>query len=456
MLPEAFTERMKRLLGDEYTDFLRAMTEEAPVSGCRVNPLKMDRTQFLNNPPFPVEPIPYTPDGFFHSEEKIGHHPYHHAGILYSQDPGAMSTLAAAPSMRCARALDLCAAPGGKSAQIAAAIGAGGVLVSNEYAAPRAKQLVGNMERLGIGHAIVTNCDGRTLADRFPEFFDFILVDAPCSGEGMFRKNEEAVADWSERKVIECAELQDGLLRAAAKMLRPGGVLLYSTCTFSLEENEMQIDDFLAEHRDFYLEDVPPALRAATADGISFPTCRTPDIAKTRRFYPHRAQGEGQFVARLRREGDGERREAAYRDASTSPTKNETAALRAFLKDALGDDDLLPRIRNFHGNLVIPPLDMPLPDRAVFAAGCMVGEEKNGRILPHHHFFTTHGSAFRRKIELSLDDERVALYLHGDVIPVENTENGYAVVLLDGAPLGGAKVVDGMAKNLYPKGLRRP
>jgi NOL1/NOP2/sun family putative RNA methylase len=420
MLPEAFTERMQRLLGEEYTDFLRAMTEEPPRAGLRVNPLKMERARFLQAPPFPVEPIPYTPDGFYHSEEKIGHHPYHHAGILYSQDPGAMSTLAAAPSMRCARALDMCAAPGGKSAQIAAAIGAGGVLVSNEYAAPRAKQLVGNMERLGIGHAIVTNCDGRALADRFPAFFDFILVDAPCSGEGMFRKNPEAIADWSEDKVRECAALQGELLDAAAKMLRDGGVLLYSTCTFSVEENEVQIDNFLTKHPDFQLKEVPPALRAATADGITFPGCRPPDIAKARRFYPHRAAGEGQFLALLYREGDGKRVSVTYPDASTQPSKNEIAALRTFLKDALGDDGLLPRIRNFHGNLVIPPPDMPLPDRAVFAAGCMVGEEKNGRILPHHHFFTTHGSAFRRKIELSLDDERTALYLHGDVIPVEN------------------------------------
>ena len=367
-----------------------------------------------------------------------------------------MSTLAAAPSMRCARVLDLCAAPGGKSAQIAAAIGAGGVLVANEYVAPRAKQLVGNLERLGIGNALVTNCDAAALSRLYPAFFDLVLVDAPCSGEGMFRKNAEAIADWSEDKVAMCAALQATLLDEAASMLRAGGILLYSTCTFSQEENEMQVDAFLSRHPDFVLEDVPPALRAATSDGVSFTGCTTPDIAKCRRFYPQVSAGEGQFVARLRRAGDGERATPAYRDASLPLSREESRVLTEFWQSTLEEDGLLARVRSYHGNLVIPPPDLPLPERAVFAAGCLVGELQKGRILPHHQLFTTHGSVFRRKIELSLTDERVGRYLHGDTISVTGMENGYAAVMLDGAPLGGAKVVDGVAKNLYPKGLRRP
>lgn len=458
MLPTAFTERMRRLLGDEFPAFMRAMTEEPASRAVRVNPLKFDPLAFAAHPPFAVRPIAYAADGFFHEQEKIGHHPYHHAGILYAQDPGAMSTLCAYAPKKSDRVLDMCAAPGGKSAQLAAAIGREGVLVANEYVAARAKLLVGNFERLGIPNAIVTNSDAATLAAHFHAVFDFVLVDAPCSGEGMFRKNAEAVADWSEEKVRKCAALQADLLHAAAATLRTGGYLLYSTCTFAPEENEQQVAAFLRTHPEFRLMPVSEAVADATRPGIDLPDCSAYDMSLTRRFYPHIAAGEGQFIALMQKTSGETDGCFGYRDAAEQPRRATQEALRTFFSDCLDEATgaaLAARVRSLGGKLVLPPADFPLPPRAVFAAGCAVGEERNGRILPHHQFFTTHGSAFRRKLCLSLDDVRTERYLHGETVPAPDLPNGYTAVLLDGAVLGGAKVVDGIAKNLYPKGLRK-
>lgn len=457
MLPSAFLSRMRTLLGPDFPAFLHAMTEEPPCRGCRVNPVKADPDAFRSRPPFPVRPIPYTPDGFYHSVEKLGHHPFHHAGILYSQDPGAMSTLCALSLPRGIRALDLCAAPGGKTAQIAAAIGADGCLVSNDCLPPRARQLVSNTERLGLANTLVTCTEPAVLAGWFPAFFDFVLVDAPCSGEGMFRKNPEAIEDWSEEKVRRCAALQGELLSYAADMLRPGGTLLYSTCTFSLEENEAQIDAFLIAHPTFRLCRVSDALAEATVPGIAFPGCKA-DLTRTRRFYPHIAPGEGQYIALLRREEDGDPPgTVTYRDASLSLKPTETAAVEAFLREnCLHGEEYAKRVRSWRGVPVLPPDGFPLPPHGVYAAGCTVGELRGKRLVPHHRFFTTYGSDFCRRLSLDREDVRLAAYLHGDTFPAPELTDGYAAVLLEGAPLGGIRVVEGQAKNLYPKGLRRP
>ncbi len=453
MLPNAFCERMKELLGEEYDAFYRAMSEAAPVGAFRVNTVKLSVEDFEALPVPRGERVPYTDDGFYHIEEKIGHHPAHHAGMIYAQDPGAMSALSALDIPRGARVLDLCAAPGGKSAQIAAAIGEDGLLVSNEYVPSRCKILVSNVERLGIPNALVLNRDADTLSAMFPDFFDLVVVDAPCSGEGMFRKSEEARTEWSEENVRLCTERQRGILAAAAKTLRAGGTLVYSTCTFSVEENEGQVASFLASHPDFTLLPVKAALSEHTAPGIRLAECDF-DLSKTRRFYPHIAKGEGQFVAVMQKTTGDASDVPAYRDAATLPTKAEHVMLADFFAAAMGDVSLADKVRAHNGKLILPP-PIPLPAQGVFAAGVLVGECKGKVFSPHHQLFTTHGCRFTRKIELREGDPRLSLYLHGDVIPTDSIPNGFAAVLYHGVPLGGAKVVDGVAKNLYPKGLRR-
>ena len=450
MLPSAFCARMQALLGEEYPAFFTAMTEGEAEHALRVNTVKLAQEEL--SLPFPAEKIPYTADGFYHAEEKIGKYPHHHAGMIYSQDPGAMSAAASLPDLRGARVLDTCAAPGGKSAQLAAAIGEEGVLVSNEYVPSRCKLLVGNVERLGIPNALVLNGDTGRLRELFPDYFDLTLVDAPCSGEGMFRKSEDALSMWSEENVRACAARQTGILEDAAATVRGGGYLLYSTCTFSLEENEEQVAAFLARHPDFSLCDFPSAVHPYTVAGVPVKEAGT---EKTRRFYPHIAPGEGQFMALMRRAQNAPVSESpAYKSEAEVPKGQDKAILAAFFENTFGDASLADRVVSLHGNLVLPP-DIPLPKAGVFAAGVAVGEIRKGVLFPHHQLFSAYGKHFSRKICLTAEDPRVEAYLHGDVIAAEGIANGYAAVLFEGCPLGGAKVVDGVAKNLYPKGLRQ-
>lgn len=448
MLPPAFCARMQRLLAEDYPAFLHEMTKEPPRHAYRVNPCKAPDAAAVHAA-LGGEAIPYAESGYLTPSEKIGTSPYHHAGAIYSQDPGAMATVAALAEidLRGARVLDVCAAPGGKSAQLAAAVGREGALVLCEYVPSRCKILVGNVERLGIPNALIRNTDASTLAADYPDGFDLTLVDAPCSGEGMFRKSEEARAGWSVETVRHCAARQKEILAHAARTVRPGGYLLYATCTFSEEENEEVVLDFLASHPAFSTVPVAGAVQACTAPGLR-------GLHDARRFYPHLAPGEGQFFALMRRSGAANAAAPAYRDAAGMPKKEEHALLAAFFADACGDARMADSVRTLGGKLILPP-PLPLPARTVFAAGVLCGEVRGRVFFPHHQLFSAYGQRFRRQISLTANDPRLPLYLHGDVIPVTDAPAGYACVQFEGCPLGGAKVVEGIAKNLYPKGLRQ-
>ncbi|MDE6128840.1 MAG: RsmB/NOP family class I SAM-dependent RNA methyltransferase, partial [Lachnospiraceae bacterium] len=253
MLPEQFLKRMEKLLGDEYPAFLDSFSEECS-RGLRVNTIKTEVEDFLKGGYFPLARVPWTENGFYiEGPDRPGKSPLHAAGVYYIQEPSAMAPAVFLEARRGDRVLDLCAAPGGKTTQLAASMRGGGILISNEIHPARAQILSENVERMGLRNVIVTNETPERLATVFTGYFDKILVDAPCSGEGMFRRSEEARTEWSQENVLLCAERQDAILDCAARMLRPGGRLVYSTCTFAPEEDEGTVSRFLERHSDFII-----------------------------------------------------------------------------------------------------------------------------------------------------------------------------------------------------------
>ena len=448
MLPAEFTSRMKNLLGDDYDKFI-ASFDELPVRSFRVNTKKISEKDFITINPFGGEKISYAEGAYYFDYDGIGNHPYHHAGMIYIQDPAAMSAVASVDIEPDWKILDLCAAPGGKSTQAASKL-ENGLLVSNEIIPSRCKILTGNIERMGIRNAITTCSDVKRLSNLFGEEFDLVIVDAPCSGEGMFRKDETAINEWSTANVNLCADRQDEILSYAKDFVCEGGYLLYSTCTYSPEENEMCIDRFLAENKNFELVEVNENVKKATADGVFFDGCKTENISFCRRFYPHVSKGEGQFVALLKKTNANYiniKRENALEKIS----KAEEKIVFDFLDSTLVSYDK-KCVRKYKDSIVYFESDFVVPKGIAFLCGVTIGTVQKNYILPHHQFFMAMGKEFRRQIELTHDEAES--YLKGNTIPCQ-CENGWASVLINGCTLGGVKVVNGTAKNHYPKGLRK-
>ena len=448
-LPVEFENRMKTLLGDEFEDFKKSFNEP-PVRAFRVNTDKISLEDFEKINPFPSKKIPYVPNGFYFDYDGIGNHPYHHAGMIYIQEPAAMVPVESVEIGAHWKVLDMCAAPGGKSSQIKNKLGKDGVLVSNEIVPSRCKILTGNMERMGFQNVVTTCMRPQKLVKMFPEnYFNMIMVDAPCSGEGMFRKEEIAINEWSPENVKMCAERQAEILDCAAKLVKLGGYIVYSTCTFSLEENEMTVDAFLERHPGFELVPVTEKVRENTADGLHFDGCKCENIEYARRCYPHKTKGEGQFVAVLH-----------YADSNIDNEHFSVPFGKEKLDKTLTDflDDTLTtynkeNVQMYNGNPVYFTPDFPVPRGVAFACGVTIGEIRKSYVVPHHQFFMAMGKDFKRKIELTANSEEIKKYLHGEEF---NTDcaNGWAVVLVDGCTVGGVKVSNGKAKNHYPKGLR--
>ena len=456
MLPEKFLMRMETLLKEEYPLFLSAI-QKPSVRAMRANLSKADSDVLKNAFGEALSPIPYAPDAYIFDIPKIGNHPLHHAGAFYVQDPSAMATLHALKVQKGWRVADFCAAPGGKASQLSAFVGEEGLLLANEIDHGRCKVLAGNLERLGVRNVLLTNTDTGTLSSWYSSYFDLVLVDAPCSGEGMFRKYDYAQTEWSEEGVLSSSRLQKKILDDAAGTVKGGGYLLYSTCTFSLEENEQNIDDFLARHPEFSIESVSAELLPVTSAGVAFDGAQNPDALRlTRRFYPHRAMGEGQYIALLKKKEDGKAASLLYRDASLPLSREEEKTVRAFLESVLSKDGYekassLTLIK--YKDCVYLKNALPLPPRSVYMPGICVGTITKGRLEPHHQLFSALGHLFERREELSLESDALAKYLRGETFETV-LPNGYAAVLVDGCALGGIKAVNGVAKNHYPKGLR--
>lgn len=437
------------MLGEEEFSLYENSFHQNAERAFRVNTEKISVKDFMDIDPFSSEPIPYVETGFYLNYDKVGNHPFHHAGMIYVQDPGAMATAECLEIQPDWWILDMCAAPGGKSSQLRNKLGENGILISNEIVHSRCKILTGNMERLGFRNTATTCLDPARIAQLFPETFDMIMVDAPCSGEGMFRKDDIAIKEWSVDNVLHCARRQKGILEQAAAALRPGGYIVYATCTFSLEENEMVVDDFLQEHPEFELIPVREVVKLHTSDGISYDGCKCKNIYDARRFYPHRSRGEGQFMAVLH-----DKRPSAPHSAETKAASAKIDPIvMEFLKDTLIDFD--PNLVSmYNGNPVYAPPALATGKGIAFSCGVTIGEIRKNYIQPHHQYFMALGSQFKRQIELAPNSEELERYLRGEEISVD-CENGWAVITTKGCSVGGAKVVAGRAKNHYPKGLRK-
>lgn len=445
-LPFEFQERMKSLLGDEFDEFIKSY-DEKPVRAFRVNTDKISLEDFEKLNIFATEKIPYVENGLYFDYDGIGNHPYHHAGMFYIQEPAAMVPVESIEIQSEWKVLDLCAAPGGKSSQIKNKLSENGILVSNEIVPSRCKILTGNMERMGFRNVVTTCMHPQKLQKEFPKTFDMIMVDAPCSGEGMFRKEEIAIDEWTPENVLMCAERQAEILDCAVKMLKDGGYIVYSTCTFSLEENEMTVDSFLERYTDFELVPTTERVRESTADGVCFDGCNCENMHFTRRCYPHKTKGEGQFVAVLHNKNE---------DYSHTYKETQKEKIDKTVKDFL-DDTLVSydesNVLNYNGNPVYFIPDFPIRKGSAFSCGVTIGEIRKNYIQPHHQFFMAMGTDFKRKINLSADSDEIKKYLHGEEFQTD-CKNGWAVVMVDGCTVGGVKVSNGRAKNHYPKGLR--
>lgn len=444
---------MERLPGLDAAAFFRALDGEA-VRGLRINFAKCDALPAPS--PFSLREIPYVRGGYIleNPDVPVGQTPEHHAGMIYMQDPGAMCPAAAVDIAKGWRVADLCAAPGGKTSQLSAAVGDAGAVLSNEYVGKRAKILVGNVERLGLRNVAVTSLDTSELALMYPDFFDLVAADAPCSGEGMFRKCEDAVTDWSENNVRECAKRQAQILDSAAKMVKPGGLLLYSTCTYSPEEDEMTVSAFIERHPEFSIIPVKEEIRRVTAPGIRLPGVTTENIEECRRFYPYLTPGEGQFLCLMRKDGGQDERAAVIKDTSVAPRGDAARAADAFIRENFIHGVELS-VRCAGDILFVPPSGLPLPGKGLMSRGVIIGEYRSGVLRPHHQLFSAYGNLMRRREELTPGDPRIKQYLHGEEIESANAgDDGYIAVCYCGAVIGGGKRVGGRIKNYYPKGLR--
>lgn len=457
-LPIEFEKKMKAFLGDEWDDFLYSYDNNR-FQALRFNTLKVqsqeERMRILKTLKISSDKkVSWANEAYYFDENvRPGKHPYHEMGLYYIQEPSAMSAaalLAPKPGMR---VLDLCAAPGGKSTQLATYLGDSGLLVSNEINTQRSRILSQNIERMGIKNAIVTNEDSFVLASHFPGFFNAIQVDAPCSGEGMFRKLPEAIEQWSMENVAICAARQKEILDNAAVMLKPGGVIVYSTCTFSKEENEDVIEYFLERHPDFTLEEME-------------------------RFWPHKVDGEGHFVAKLVRRGcvdtdlkadrkTKKNKNSKNRKNETKPalTKENMKLLSEFLDETISED-MAAWIKNsrlvmFGEQLYrLPDMEVDIKGLKVQRAGLHIGEFKKQRFEPSHSLaLALKISEAKNVVKLTWDDPQTTGFFNGQSVMLSDEQTaeckkGWALVCVDGYPAGWGKVNGAQVKNHYPKGLR--
>lgn len=455
-LPVAFEEKMKKLLGEEFPDYIKCY-EEPRFYGLRVNTKKITVEKFREICPFDIRPIPWIENGFYYDGEKVqpAKHPYYFAGLYYLQEPSAMTPANRIPIEPGDKVLDVCAAPGGKATELGAKLRGKGVLIANDISNSRAKGLLKNIEVFGIGNVLVLSEEPGKIEDYFQGYFDKILIDAPCSGEGMFRKDKKMVKAWEEHGPEFFAKIQRGIVTQAARMLKPGGMILYSTCTFDPLENEGTIEYLLKEYPEFVIKDILPY--EGFAQGIPEVTeSKSEDFRKTVRIWPHKMHGEGHFLALLQK---GEPVEEEQKKIKSKRAKKMPEELETFLRDVTWEIDA-NRLEIHTERVYYMPENLPdVKGIRFLRTGLYLGDVKKNRFEPSQAFaMCLKKEEYRHTISLPVEDERVAKYLKGETIEVDDLvspkEKGWQLICVEEYPLGWGKLAGGTLKNKYLPGWR--
>lgn len=426
-LPKQFLDEMKEILGSEFDDFLKSY-DEPKTTGLRLNTMKMDKDKLLDLDLFQLTSIPWAEEGFYYDEKinRPGKNPLHESGAYYLQEPSAMSVVPKLEVKEGDKVLDLCAAPGGKSTYILSKLNNTGILVSNEINPTRIKALGENLERFGAKNCIITNTDSTNLKKVFTGYFDKVVIDAPCSGQGMFRKDQVAIDDWSYSKVLECQSIQRDIIKDGFEMLNKDGVLVYSTCTFAKEENEYVINEFINENKGA-------------------------NLVFMERLWPHKVKGEGHFVAKIKKVSE----ETCFtKRIKVKPLGKELSDYKNFEKKFL-NIEIKGEFYIKGKNLYLLPENCPDTKKLkVLRNGLHLGLLKKNRFEPSHafsHYLTI--DDVQNIEDLSINDDRTKEYLRGNTIKTDKSR-GWVLVTIEGIPLGWGKETNGILKNHYPKGLR--
>lgn len=458
-LPVQFCDEMKRILGDEYEQYLASMNESRRY-GLRVNTAKISVEEFRRIAPFPLTPIPYIKNGFFYDGDSVqpAKHPYYFAGLYYLQDPSAMTPASRLPVEEGDVVLDLCAAPGGKATELAAKLRGTGLLIANDISSKRAKALLKNIELFGVENSFIVTEYPKKLADFFTGFFDKILIDAPCSGEGMFRKEPSMVKAWEQNGPSFYAELQEDILRQALPMLKPGGMLLYSTCTFSPLEDEGTVEKILAMNPDMEL------LQMEGYEGFApgqpeLIGSKDESLRRCVRMFPHKLDGEGHFLALLRKRETANEPVMSCEEIRSGLKGEEKMLWEDFAGHLLRELEA-DRLESKNGMVYYMPKALPkMRGLRFLRSGLFVGEMKKKRFEPSQSL----AMALRREqydncLCLSVEDERVVRYLKGETLVLTDEEaaapDGWQLVCVDDYPLGWGKKSRSTLKNKYHSGWR--
>jgi NOL1/NOP2/sun family putative RNA methylase len=477
-LPKLFEDRMKNLLGDEYEEYLQCYSKPH-FGGLRVNTLKITPEEFEKICPFSIQRIPWIKNGYYYdTKEQPARHPYYYAGLYYIQEPSAMTPASLLPVSKGDKVLDICAAPGGKSTELGAKLGGEGLLVSNDISNSRAKALLKNIELLGIRNALVLSEAPNKLVEYFPEYFDKILIDAPCSGEGMFRKSPAIMKNWEQYGVDYYNKLQKEIILFAAKMLKPGGYMLYSTCTFSPEENEGTISYLLEQYPEFHVVNAIPDEKTQKELGLSYEGFAfgrpewvngKEELKNCIRLWPHKIKGEGHFITLLHKDGDNKSKEALdtfYINSQNSKKKSalseetvEFLTTLRFLKDENADKSILhqDQIIVHEDRVYMVPKGLPdLKGLRILRQGLLLGEMKKQRFEPSQALASAlYQSDYEHIINFSSDAANTIRYLKCESLEFDQSyEDGWYLISVDGFPLGWCKIAKNNFKNKYLPGWR--